>query len=338
MTHFLTDTCVNADVGYILQIILIIWCFMIWNFYIIYLNRFINKGKYRTSLDILYFCGISITLISECIRVIDPFSINGILSFKVNRIFWIFIFFVGPSIHMLLIDTFFAIIYRIKKQLRPKKYRYMVLSNLFLIQLIPGLIMIIVVIVSDNMDTTILNTIFSVYMVLRIIDFMNHMVTERWMMWGIKTAKTDLEARGDEDADNDDDDDNLNRQITLIMNGEKRLLSSISRRQGFLPVVIGYCILELVNGGIAVDGECFFVIGLLWAILLRMGSMAWMYEAWIDVQDIVKSDHVPPSFLKRMSTGAFIDRIAIGIDLTRLKTISIDQFELEPINQDPDSV
>ena len=338
MAHFLTDTCVDANVGYVLQAIFIIISAVLWSFYVIYLNRFLNKGKSRTSLDILYFGLISIFTLSECLRVIDPFSMNNILSFEINRLFFIFIPCCSlPIVAMLLFDTYFAIIYRIKKQLRPKKYRYMVLLNLVFIQLIPSLIMILSIIFISN-ETTV-NTIFVVYIILNIIDKTTMILSQRFVISQIKSTQEYIQQQDDDDNDNNDqvDEDgqeNENRQKEIMLNAEKRLISAMLRRMRALIVIIIYYIFELINGGIAINGKCYFLPGLAWSIFLRLASASTMFEAWIDFKDIVDGD-IKPSFFRRMTTGAFINKMAAGVDLTRLKTItSLHQFELEPINQD----
>eukprot|EP01084_Bolivina_argentea_P278352 475479_1 len=321
MTHILTGICVSEEIGYSLQIIFIIWSFVLWSFYTIHLNRFVNKKK-RTSLDILFICVISLIIIPECIRVIDPFSMNNIFSFTVNRIFFIlFPCFSVPVVVVLLIDTYLAMIYRIKKQLRPKKYRFIVLFTISTIETLPSIIIIISFVALS--DEYILHILFCLYMATNTLDKVIHIALQRYLSTKIKKELAYEISSDNEENDELNVEDNYEseRYKEIMIHSQERLLKSIDRHVILVIFIVIYYIFEFIDGGIAINGKCYFIPGLIWGIIMRIGGMIMMFEAWIGFESCVNINTNNVPLYDRQTTGAFLERTAAGIDLARLKTV-----------------
>eukprot|EP01083_Nonionella_stella_P018112 50632_1 len=307
----ITEVCISSNIGYALQLGLIVWSFAIWTVYGVHLNRYYNKTT-RNALDTLYFMVITILVVEEGARVIDPFSMNGVYSIKMNRMFLVFVpCWTIIALVSLIVDTYLAMLYRIRKQLRSPMHRYLALTNFVLFITIPSVFVIISFSTIQSDDT--LQTIFTVYLlwmsvlILCTMCAQEYLVTRSIQSGGLISS----EAHGSNDRKNE-----------ILQHAQERLVSSLRARGGVAVVIALYLIVEVAMGA-AVTGDCYFIPGLFIGVVLRIGPLMLMKEQWIGIDDLRDDEEEAPLTWDRMTTGQYLNAVAGKVNIRRIQTLNM---------------
>ena len=267
MTGFITNVTVSPVIGMICQIILILSNIVVISFYTIFLLRF-RLIKEKAPLEKLYFYFITVNVFFETIRMLDPFSMNGIYSYEINRLFNFFSGgFLSTCLGIMISDTLSAILARIDNKGRSQSMRYITIISLIIntIGMNLCIIYILIYIFTDgDVTTKTPNAIFGK------IGFIGGIIG---VLCIIILIKNDIK--------------NLKKQIqkTTTINiqfrAKKRLLFSLYLQLIFVVSIVVTFILEIIDGAYLVDKKNYFIWGLWYGIAFRLLPSVLLYTQWI---------------------------------------------------------
>ena len=126
MTRFLSAVAVAPTTGVVFQILLILFTLALYFFVSVYVNRFWNNRNEVSRYEQIIFWLVAGSTVIQCAQSIDPFSMNGIYSFRMNRVLFLIqgSLVVGPA-SLLLMDCHVMLLFAMNKKQGqlPRPYR-----------------------------------------------------------------------------------------------------------------------------------------------------------------------------------------------------------------------
>lgn len=323
MQGFLSDVTVSQSTGIIFQVVLLVASVFVSGLYIIFMLRY-RLIKDKAPLEQLYFYFITINVLGETIRIIDPFSMNGIYSYEFNRLLNFFLGgFLSTCLGIMISDTLSAILARIDKESRDQSMRYVTIISLIITTLGVNfcVICILVYIIGDG---AISNEIPNISGKIGVICAMVGVLLIVFLIWNdIKKLKVENRiGKANNDASKDD---------SIEYRAKKRLLLGLYLQLMFVVSIVITFIFELLDGAYAVDRKQYFVIGLWYSIAFRVLPLTLLYTQWIEKGKLSDSmnngnnrnnEKIQKSMMNRQTTVGYLRDVGNDIDLLRVHTFS----------------
>lgn len=314
MTRFLSAVAVSATTGLALQICLILFTLVLYFFVSIYVNRFWRAYvRKEVSLyeQIIFFLVVASTLI-QCVQCVDPFSMNGVFSFRVNRVFFLVqgSLVAGPA-SLLLMDCLVVLLLAVnKKQSRlPKPYRILSYATIAISVLTAFPVFVGIATNAEWADEAflfhlitkfipILLTIALIYIALKIIaDNEADTVELNAMSHDLPTFEK-YESNPNETTPGDQKETTIagssitgrwrraraGSTVTVtditIEHANERIKKGLREGIGQLIAVMGYLAMDLIDGHHVLSGE-YFLLGMLYGFSSRFGVVTMLRMNWI---------------------------------------------------------